>query len=402
MIAGRRTDSDAVAGAPTVAVANCHFDTDIIDPDALLDRYHALRGWAEALAAAGAGAVTVVQRFGRDVDIRRGAVEYRFVADGRPEGAGPWFTGARMAGVVAGIQPDVAHVHGFVFPIVVRALRLRTARATAIVVQDHGGVRLQSGGWRRVGRRLLYSLGLGAADGFMFTAREQSDPWRASGIIRADQAVYEVPEASTDLGVGSAPAAAPSGAALPGRPALLWVGRLDPNKDPLTVLEGFARAAVALPDAALTMVYGDDVMLPAVRDWLAAHPDVAARVHLRGRLDRQALPPLYAAADAFLIGSHREVACFSLIEALSFGATPVVTDIPPFRALTDSGRIGALSPPGDADAFARAIGATGSGDREARRAAVRAHFEDALSWRAVGTRALAAYRSAIAARRARV
>ena len=399
MIAGRRADSDAVSDAPTVAVANCRYDADILDPEELLERYHALHGWADALAGAGAGAVTVVQRFRRDAVVRRGSVEYRFVGDGGPDAVRPWFGGARIARVVAGLRADVVHVHGFVFPVVVSALRLRAPRATAIVVQDHGGVRLESGGWRRAGRRLLFGFGLGAADGFMFTAREQAEPWRAAGIIRARQAVYEVPEASTDLGGGSAPAAA--GGALPGTPALLWVGRLDPNKDPLTVLEGFARAAASLPGAALTMVYGDDVMLPAVRDWIAEHPEIGARIHLRGRLDRQALPALYAAADLFVIGSHREVACFSLIEALSFGATPVITDIPPFRALTGNGHIGALCPPGDAGAFARAIGAMGGGDRQARRAQVRAHFDGALSWRAVGARALAAYRAAIAARRAR-
>jgi len=267
-------------------------------------------------------------------------------------------------------------------------------------VQDHGGVRWESGGWRQPARALLYGLGLGAADGFMFTAREQARPWRDAGIIAARQAIYEVPEASTNL---RAAAPSPGGeGVLPGKPALLWVGRLDPNKDPLTVLEGFAGAAASLPGAALTMVYGDDVMLPAVRSWIAAHPDAGARIHLRGRLDRLALAPLYQAADLFVIGSHREVACFSLIEALSFGATPVVTDIPPFRALTANGRIGALFFPGDASDCSRAIVQVGLRDDRAGRPLVRAQFDSELSWSAVGRRALAAYRSAVAARRARV
>ena len=209
-----------------------------------------------------------------------------------------------------------------------------------------------------------------------------------------------MPEASTSLRAASPPPGA--GSVLPGRPSLLWVGRLDPNKDPLTVLEGFSRAAASLPEAALTMVYGDDVMLPAVRGWIAGHPDIAGRIHLRGRLDRQALPPLYQDAELFVIGSHREVACFSLIEALSFGATPVVTDIPPFRALTAAGRLGGLFPPGDAGACARAIVQAAAGDRRARRSLVRAHFDSELSWAAVGNRALAGYRSAVAGRRARV
>jgi glycosyltransferase involved in cell wall biosynthesis len=398
MIAERRSKSDAVSGPPAIAVVNSHFDAEIIDPEALIERYHALDGWARALADAGAGAVTVFQRFGRDAIVRRGPVEYRFVADGRPDAMFPWITGARLSGAVGALCPDVVHVHGLIFPVVVRALRLRTEARTAIVVQDHGGVVWPASGWRRPARALLFGFGLQAADGFMFTAREQAAPWREAGIIRARQAIYEVPEASTNLRVVPSPAEA--GSVLPGKPALLWVGRLDPNKDPLTVLEGFARAAASLPEAALTMVYGDDVMLPEVRSWIAARPDVAARIHLRGRLDRRALPALYEAADLFVIGSHREVACFSLIEALSFGAAPVVTDIAPFRALTGAGRIGALFAAGDAGACARAIVRIGGGDYRVHRPLVRAHFERALSWPAVGARALEAYRSAVAARRA--
>jgi glycosyltransferase involved in cell wall biosynthesis len=376
----------------SVAVASCHFDADIADAEQLLERYHAMCGWAEAVARAGAGEVTVVQRFTRDSTVRRGSVHYRFVADATP-------AGARIAGVIGRLRPDAVHVDGLVFPAVVGLVRVRAARHTAIVVQDHGGVRLPWEGLLRAPIRLLYGLGLGAADGFMFTARAQAEPWRAAGVIRARHAVYEVLESSTDM--ASWPPAAGDGV-LPGDPAMLWVGRLDENKDPLTVLEGFALAAAALPRASLTLVYGDDRLLPGVAAWIAARPALRPRISLRGRVDRRALPALHRTADVFVIGSHREVACFSLIEALSFGVTPVVTDIPPFRAITADGRVGALFPPGDPRALARALQATSQGDRRERRSAVRAHFERELSWEAVGSRALAAYRAAASDRRIRL
>jgi glycosyltransferase involved in cell wall biosynthesis len=384
----------------TVVVASCPFDEDVVDPEELLERYHAMTGWAQALASAGAGAVTVVQRFGRDAVLRRGSVEYRLVADGAPGLAPPWFLGSRMARVITALRPDVVHVDGFVFPVLVGCLRVRLPRRTAIVVQDHGGVRLQSGSLRTAGRRLLYGFGLGAADAFLFTAREQAAPWQDAGIIRRRHAVYEVLESSTDM--GSWPPAADAASELPGSPAMLWVARLDANKDPLTVLEGFAQAATSLPQAALTLVYGEDLLLPAVEAWIAARPDLQSRIHLRGRVERTALPAFYRSADLFIIGSHREVACFSLIEALSFGVTPVVTEIPAFRAITASGRIGALFPPGNPGALARAIGLVSQGDYRARRSSVRAHFERELSWSVVGGRALAAYRAALDGRRAGV
>jgi len=186
---------------------------------------------------------------------------------------------------------------------------------------------------------------------------------------------------------------------LPGRPAVLWVGRLDQNKDPLTVLGGFARAAEALSDAALTMIYGDDQMLPQVQAFISRHPALQSRVHLRGRVDRRALPGFYSAADIFVLGSHREVACFSLIEALSFGVTPVVSDIPAFRSLTGGGHVGSLFPAGDPGGFASSLEAIARSDARAGRPAVRDHFERELSWAAVGHRALAIYRESAARRR---
>jgi glycosyltransferase involved in cell wall biosynthesis len=400
MLADAKAES---AGAPpasrfALAVASYAFDPDIPNPEALLDRYHAMTGWADAVVRAGASVVTVVQRFSRDALIRRGAVEYRLIADDAPGFVPSWFWRSKVTRVITDLGPDAVHVDGFVFPALVGRLRLSLPRRTAIVVQDHGGVRLKPGIVRSRARRLLYGFGLGAADAFMFTAREQATPWLDAGVIRSRHTVHEVLESSTDM--GSWPLVADSKPSLPGDPAILWVGRLEENKDPLTVLDGFARALPSMPAAALTMVYGDDLLLPAVKAWISARPELESRIHLRGPVERRALPAFYAGADIFVLGSHREVACFSLIEALSLGVTPVVTDIPAFRAITGGGRVGALFPAGDAGALGLALARTGREDlsRAARRSSVRAHFERELSWAAVGRRALAVYRSAAAAR----
>ncbi len=391
--------SGAVSGdraRANVVVASCAFDDDIADPDAALDRYHAMTAWAEAIANAGAESVTIVQRLHRDASIRRGSVEYRFVDDHGPGLVPPWFVEAHVAAAVRRARP-VVHVDGLIFPVFVRTLRAALPRSAAIVVQDHGGVQLEGGSLRSPKRRLLYGLGLGAADGFMFTTREQALPWQIAGIIRSSQAVHEILESSTDM--ASWPPGTEAAGSLPGRPSVLWVGRLDENKDPLTVLDGFARVAEVLPDAALTMVYGDDQMLPEVQAFILRHPILQPRVYLRGRVDRRALPHFYAAADTFVLGSHREVACFSLIEALSFGVTPVVTDIPAFRSLTSNGRVGSLFPAGDPGGLASALEIVARTDTHARRPAVRDHFERELSWAAVGRRALAVYRESAAKRR---
>jgi glycosyltransferase involved in cell wall biosynthesis len=385
-----------------VCVASCCYNAPEDDPEALIVRYHALSGWAAALVEAGAARVTVVQRCGRDAFIRRDGVEYHFVADGAAPSPPPWFWGSRMCRLINERLPDVVHVHGLVFPLFVRNLRRKLRDDATILVQDHGAVPTGSLAFRSRSGRAFYRLGLGAADGFLFTAKDQAAPWRQSGIIGPAQRIYEIVEASTDL-LSAEPATRTARAdealrRLPGRPALLWVGRLDANKDPLGVLDGIERAVASLPDLELTMVYSDDVLLPDVKDRIVRSPVLRSRVHLSGKVERSALRAIYAGADVFVLGSHREVACFSLLEALSFGLVPVVTDIPPFRAVTDRGRLGALFAPGDGASLALAIERVASRDLVTASADVRDYFERELCWPATARKALAIYRDAVARR----
>jgi glycosyltransferase involved in cell wall biosynthesis len=381
----------------SVAIANA-VDADVDDPDALLDRFHAQTGWARALAEAGAR-VTVAQRFGRDVSLRRDGVDYRFVVDRGDRPTSRWFWGGRLARAVAAAAPDVVHVQGLVFPVLVRSLRLALPPRAAIVVQDHGGIHAGAPQFGRWYGRLVHGAGLSAADAALFTDRALAAPWLAAGVLTPGQAIHAIPEASTDLHEHLPPTpATPSQAPLPGRPAVLWVGRLDANKDPLTILKGFELASATLPDAALTFVFGEDGLLPDLQTRVAASPALRARVHLRGRLERRELPALYATADVFVLGSRDEGSSFALIEALAFGVTPVVSDIPAFRALTAGGDAGALFARGDPAAFAAALVRVAARNPTASRARVRAHFARELSWRALGPKAVAIYRDVVAAR----
>lgn len=374
-------------------------------PEALLRRYPVLTGWAQAVAAAGAPdvAVTVVQRFWRDIVLRDGPVTYHFVADGPPRARADRQWAGRLVGAVLALQPAVVHLNGCL-SLPARHLRLCLPRETPLLVQDHGGVYPDAPIFTRWKSRAFHAFGLRAADGFLFSARELATPWQRAGIIGAKQDIYELMESSSTL--VEAPALRADKHVLPGHPALLWVARLDANKDPLTILEGFERASVRLPQAALTMVFGANQLLAEVERKIAGSAALRGRVHLLGKLEQGELAALYRAADLFVLGSHHEGSGFALIEALSFGVVPVVSDIPPFRVLTDGGRIGALFPVGDAGALARALERLGSlessDDWKARRASVRAHFERELSWPALARRALGIYREAEARRRAYV
>jgi glycosyltransferase involved in cell wall biosynthesis len=168
----------------------------------------------------------------------------------------------------------------------------------------------------------------------------------------------------------------------------------------MTVLQGFEQALASLPDAVLTMVYGEDDLLPAVRRRVADSPALTKSVRLVGRVPHRQMAAFYSAADLFVLGSAREGSGYSLIEACACGAVPVVTSIPSFRVITDRGAIGVLWPHGDASACADAIVDAARRNPAEERRRVLAHFERELSWPVVGARALAIYRDVRTSRRA--
>ena len=362
---------------------NYAYEPDILQPAELLARYTTLTGWSEALLRAGASQVTVVQLFGRDADLLCNGVSYHLRRD-------PMIWPRRLHQVVAALRPSLIHVNGLTFAWQLWQLRRSLPMRIPLLAQDHGNAFHAD-----PLRRALVRRGLRAADAFMFSAEALATPWRAAGLIAPTQPVYAVMESSTTLRPLSRELARAS-SGVSGHPAILWVGRLNANKDPLTALDGFERALARLPDAQLTMVYSMEELLPQIQARLAASPTLAARVQLRGRIAHDELAAFYSAADLFVLGSHHEGSGYALIEALACGLTPIVTDIPSFRALTNNGALGVLWPVEDANTLAHALIQQGSyttTQRSRQRVVITQHFARALSWDALGRRALEVYKS---------
>lgn len=382
-----------------VAQIGFGYDEGLTDPDALLDRYRTLTEWSDALAGAGASRVTVVHRFHRDAELTRSGVRYIFRRDGGGPRPTHWTWPRQLLGAVVEAAPDVAHVNGLNFPLQTWLLRRTLGETTAIVVQDHASGEPRARDRSRMGalRRAARAHAMRGADAFLFTAVEQADAWRRDGFIAPDQRVCQVMEASTAVrAIERISARRASG--VEGSPAVLWVGRLNDNKDPLTVLDGFEQALADLPAARLTMLYSADDLLPAVRQRLSRSDQLSCRVRLAGRVPHDLLPAFYSAADVFALGSHHEGSGYALIEACACGVVPLVTDIPAFRVITANGSVGVLWTPGDARAFSKALVAVGRQDLPNLRARMVDHFERTLSWAAVGRQAMAAYADVLAAK----
>lgn len=359
-------------------------DVRVHDPDDFLDRVTTLTGWSESLIEAGARRVDVVQRFHRDALIERRGVTYTFCAD-HGSMLYPATSLGRFRRAIERARPDVAHVNGLEFRCGSRVLRGFLPHTTPIVIQDHA-----NGLPVRVGSKALSRAAFRSVDGFLFTGRQQADRWRNARIIHDRHRVYDVLESSTTLRP-IARGAARRASGIEGSPALLWVGRLNANKDPLTVLAGFERIIATWPDARLTMVFGSNDLLPDVKAKLEAAPALASRVRLVGFVPHAELPAYYSAADIFVLGSHHEGSGYALIEACACGTVPVVTSIPSFRAITGDGARGALWPPGDEVSLGQALLDMASRDLASLRTDLEMHFARELSWPAVARRALDIY-----------
>jgi glycosyltransferase involved in cell wall biosynthesis len=379
-----------------IVQANAVYDPAITNANALLDLYHTLTEWSVAVAGTGAG-VSVVQRFHTAGRVERDGVPYEFVKD--PEA--PWLpTRAAPEPLVAAIAqhaPDVVHVNGLIFPQLVAEVRKAVGPRTVIVAQHHGGeFPVIGSGLVGMWRRARWKGGLSHADAFSFTAREQAEPWRAAGVL-GDQRVLEIVESGTTMRPVDKDRAR-TAIGVTGDPLILWVGRLTTNKDPLTVLTGLEHALPALPNGRVVMVFADDTLLPDVEARVRGSSVLEARVTLEARVPREEMPNYYSAADVFISGSHYEGSGYALIEAMSAGLVPIVTDIPSFRSIT--GDSGERWQPGDADEFASAVRRVASIDLSDQKARVRAHYEHVLRWEAIAHRTVAEYQSLVDERRA--
>lgn len=357
------------------------------DPDALLAAWPTLPGMAGALRRAGAQ-VTVVCAADRDVVLDRDGVRYRFVAEERGWSARRLIGHraaphpARTLQAAAAVGADVVHLHGLSFPRQARALRRAHPRAL-LVAQDHAD-RPPSGL-----RRLVHARGLSALDAVVATHPDLVGPFVEAGLLAPDLPVIAVPEGSTDFRPGDRTAAREA-TGVQGDPAVLWVGRMVPDKGPRTALEAVARCGDGR--TRLWMLSPGGPLEPEVSRLVRERAGLADRVHRVGPVPHAHMQLLLRAADLLLAPSRREGGAYTVVESLACGTPVVASDIPAHRALLGSEPPGRLVPDTGSDGFAAAVGEVWTG-REELRAAARRRFEDALSWDAVGRTLVAAYRT---------
>lgn len=277
-------------------------------------------------------------------------------------------------------QPDIVMVHGFLFPLQVLALKRYMPAGARLIVQHHA-----EQPFKNPVKRWLQRKAYAGAHAYLFSSKALAKPFISQRIINDPQKINELPESSTLLKAGDREAARLA-LNLPAEGLLfLWVGRLDRNKDPFTVLKAFAAYQEQQPAARLYMFYHEAEMLEPVKA-LIRELKLERAVTLMGYISNKQLEAWYNACDVFISGSHYESTGYALCEAMACGCIPLVTDIPAFRQITASGKAGILYKAGDANDLLNKLQELELLDREQLLEQVIAHFKETLSFEALSDR----------------
>jgi glycosyltransferase involved in cell wall biosynthesis len=361
-----------------------------------------LREFPQAMAAL-EHAVHVVHHYHQDEQFLHNGVTYHFVhprrdlaALGRLAGRllGGWpypyyQLDTRLLSAIRLVEPDVIHFFGLTMDLnLALVARYIAALDVPLVIHYHGGKPAT-----HPLRHLLQRHNMQRAAKLLFSTRKHAQPWVDAGLATEAQIEILMETSSTFRPQPRPQAREMTG--MRGDPVFLWAGRLHPDKDPWTALQGFARIAGSWPHAQLYLHYLTDELLPELQTWIEDQPGLAERVHFRGRVRFHQMEAIYNSADFILQASRREHSGCAILEAMACGVIPVVTDIPSFRAMTHGGGYGVLYPVGDADALARGVLAIPRDEIAAQSAAVSDWFQRALSFPALARRLDAIYRSVV-------
>ncbi len=278
----------------------------------------------------------------------------------------------RLHRMVKQLQPDVVMVHGLIYPLQVLQLRKKLGSAVKMYAIHHAekpftGI-----------KKWLQQRADHCIDAYQFAALAFGADWTKAGIIKNSAKVHAIMEASS-VYAAMDKLAARQQTGVTGNPVYLWVGRLDANKDPLTVVKAFMAFAQQQPGASLYMIYQTTELLDEVK----ALVDNNEAIQLIGKISRQQMQYWYSSADFVVSGSHYEGSGIAVCEAMSCGCIPLLTNIHSFTAMTSNGQCGFLYKAGDEAALLNVLLQSVKIDREAERSRVLQQFKALLSFDAI-------------------
>lgn len=305
---------------------NYHFHQEFGNPDEVIQLHAASNLFAHELAPF--ANVTLLKHMAGNDEIFQDNIRFRFFRS-----AGSFFhIPIQSHRSVRQNKPDLVIVQGLIFPLQVIALRRKLGNNCVILLQHHGELPYRK-------KRIFQRIADRFVNGYLFTSIGNADAWRKCGVIKNKSKCFEIPSSSTLFSKKNKQVAKEM-LGLTGDFNFLWVGRLDANKDPMTVITAFEKYIEVNPEARLYMIYQTNDLLEQVEDVRNKTRQLKEKLALVGEMPHHKLETWYNASDYYISGSHHEGGSYALTEAMACGCVPIVTSIPAAMKAIDNGNSG--------------------------------------------------------------
>ena len=344
-----------------------NYSSDISSPREWTERIKFYVGWSEVLAKT--HTVIRVDQINYEGIFIHNNIQYHCINTGKKKNYLPWKLHRR----VKGLNPDIIIVSSFMNPLQVIQLRARLGSRVKIIVQHHAEKPFSGI------KKIIQFFASRQVDLYLFASKETGINWVNSQNLASEEKIREFPEVSS----GFYPFDKISARVitnLSGSPAFIWVGRLNQNKDPVLAVKGFLLFAESNPQARLYMIYQTDELLADINRLLRDRTKDCP-ILLIGKKSHLELLFWFNSADYYLSASHYEGSGTALCEAMSCGCIPIVTNIPPFRAIL--GNYGLLYEPGNEISLLSALKQTSTLPIEEKKQDLLNRFESELSFSAI-------------------
>lgn len=339
------------------------------DPEKWLERISFYTGILEELAKY--NEVDSIEQVNYSGRLERNRVTYHFLNFGKRKNFFP----VKLHKHIKKLKPEAILVNGFIFPLQIIQLRLTLGNNVKIIIihrseKPFNGI-----------KKYLQQLADRSVNAYLFSSADFGKQWIGKGIIKDKNKIHEAMHASSrfqSLEKGTTR----SLLAVNGSPLFLWVGRLNSNKDPLTVIKAFKKLLTVQPSARLYMIYQTEELIDQAKKTI----DGAEEIILIGKIEHKNLEYWYSSADFIISGSHYEGGGIAISEAMSCGCIPIITDIISFRQMTGRGKCGLLYEPGNAEDLSSALLKTNEINIEIESEKVLRQFKKELSFEAIANK----------------
>jgi glycosyltransferase involved in cell wall biosynthesis len=245
-------------------------------------------------------------------------------------------------------KPDIVLVRGLIFPLHILRLKMLLGKQVKIIVRHHADT--PSKGIKKYFQMLADRV----IDAYLFTSYGNAKYWIGNKIISSTAKLYEMPGTLTGFEKKDKLTSRQKLGLAKG-PQYIWVGRLNANKDPLTVLKAFEHFLLISPEAKLHLFYQTEELLPEILKFKHNNSSLTNAIVFHGPIKNEDLVYWYSAADFYISASYSEGGSAALLEAMSCGCIPIVSAIPAAMKVTENGKYGFHFQPGDADELLNAL-----------------------------------------------